>query len=41
MAKKAFLSRLLDSVIDARTRQAARYVDQYLKDHEFERSRKG
>ena len=37
--KKPLVQRVLDSMMEARARQAERYVDQYLKTYGAERSR--
>ena len=36
MTKKNLFRRVLDSMIDGRSRQAQRYIDQYLKDRRQE-----
>ena len=38
--KKRLFRRVLDAMVEARSRQAQRYVDSYLTDHEMARPRK-
>lgn len=33
MSKKALFKRVLDSIVEGRSQQAKRYVDEYLKTH--------
>jgi hypothetical protein len=38
--KKRLFRRVLDAIVDGRSRQAQRYVDSYLTDHDMARPRK-
>ena len=39
MTKKNLFRRVMDSMIEGRSRQAQRYIDQYLKDHRRDAAR--
>ncbi|MDP1731935.1 MAG: hypothetical protein Q8L54_12330 [Devosia sp.] len=39
--KKRLLRRVLDAIVEGRSRQARRYVDNYLRAHNMDRPSKG
>jgi hypothetical protein len=40
MSKKNLFRRVMDAVVEGRSQQAQRYIDEYLKAHHLERPRR-